>query len=245
MARPVPAIYILATSMALVLSAGSGCREETPRPRVHVAASLAAPVDAELGERVDVSAASSFAIVRQVIAGMPADVVVLADPKAMDQLVARTDIDVRRRRTLGWNRLVVVVPGAEASSFHGTLDSTVGRIAIGDPDATPLGRYSRQSLERTQRWSALRDRLVMGGDARAVVSLVERGEVDLAVVYRSDAIDNPRLEIVEAIDPSTHDPILYEAAIVGGHPDSSAVQDSIATNVDWSAVGLLSGGPPP
>ncbi len=245
MARPFPAIYILATSMSLVLSAGAGCREESPRPRVHVAASVAALVEAGLGDRVDVSAASSFAIVRQVIAGMPADVVVLADPTAMDQLVARTDIDVSRRRTLGWNRLVVVVPVSKASSFDGTLDSTAGRIGIGDPDATPLGRYSRQSFERTERWSALRDRLVMGGDARAVVSLAERGEVDFAVVYRSDAIANPLVEIVESIDPSTHDAILCEVAIVGRHPDSMAVHDAIGTDVDWTAAGFLDGDPSP
>ena len=245
MAHPVSAIYILATSMSLVLSSGAGCREEATRPRVHVAASLAAPVEDVLEGRADVSVGSSFAIARQLVAGMPADVVVLADPKAMDGLVDRLGLDVADRTVLAWNRLAIVVPAGPPAAPGRPSDPATGRIAVGDPDATPLGRYTRQSLEASGRWAAMRDRLVVGGDARAVVSLVERGEVDLGVVYESDAIVNPRIKILERLDPTTHDAIRCDLAVVGEHPDASSIRDRIRTGIDWSEVGFLGGDPRP
>ena len=241
MAHPVPAIYILATSMSLVLSSGVGCREETPRPRVHVAASLAAPVEDVLEGRADVSVGSSFAIARQLAAGMPGDVVVLADPKAMDGLVDRLGLGVADRTVLAWNRLAIVVPARPPAAPGRPRDQATGRIAVGDPDATPLGRYTRQSLEASGRWAAMRDRLVVGGDAGRGASPAR--QVDLGVSNGCDRESPDR-------DPRatrSHDAraIRCDLAVVGEHPDASSIRDAIRTRIDWSEVGFLGGDPRP
>lgn len=224
--------------LAIVLATPLACGREDPRPRIQVAASLAEPVEDLLADQVDVSVASSVAIARQLESGMPADLVLLADPQAMDALAKDPGVTLDARATVASNRLVVVVPADEHSNLETPDAWSTGRIAVGDPAAVPLGRYTRQALHATGRWASTLGRQVFGGDARAVLTLIERGEVDLAVVYESDAVGNDRVAILERIDPRLHDEIRCEIAIVGDHPGARSTYERILHGVDWSRWGF-------
>jgi molybdate transport system substrate-binding protein len=61
------------------------------------------------------------------------------------------------------------------------------RIAAGDPESVPAGRYARKALRDRGIWEEVRHRLVPCEDVRAALALVERGEADLGIVYATDA----------------------------------------------------------
>ena len=96
------------------------------------------------------------------------------------------------------------------------------RIAMGDPQTAPIGRYTREALIELGGWDRLQDRLVMAPNARAVLALVERREVDGGFVYASDARSSDRVKIAFEIEEKFHQPIVYTAAVVRHTPRSEA-----------------------
>jgi molybdate transport system substrate-binding protein len=51
---------------------------------------------------------------------------------------------------------------------------------------------------------------------RAALALVARAEAPFGVVYRSDALAEPRVRTVGEFPAETHPPIIYPAAVVAG-----------------------------
>jgi len=70
-----------------------------------------------------------------------------------------------------------------------------GRLAVGEVTATPIGRYTRQALERLGLWQGVAGRLVQTENVRVALTLVARGEATLGVVYASDAKVEPKVMI--------------------------------------------------
>jgi molybdate transport system substrate-binding protein len=48
------------------------------------------------------------------------------------------------------------------------------------------------------------------------------GECPLGIVYRSDAVSEPRVRVIATFPPSSHAPIVYPVAIVRGHDDAAS-----------------------
>lgn len=171
--------------------------------------------------------AASSALARQVEQGAPADIFISADEAWMDDVAARGAILSGTRRDLLGNALVMVAPRsskaqvdlAEPQSLLKALASE--RLAIALPKAVPAGRYASEALHALGLWTVLEPKLAMSRDVRAALELVAMGECPLGIVYRSDAVSEPRVRIVATFPPSSHTPIVYPAAIVRGH-DSTA-----------------------
>ncbi len=185
-----------------------------PAFRIGVASSLEPSLGHALNEWADtkdewvqVSFASSGHTSSRLRLGLDLDIVVLADAALADRLAA--DGYLQNLLPIAGNRLVVVAaPGGEATSDN--WQELV--VATGEPDVVPLGRYAKQAMGTS--WDFVD--LIFGGSARQVVSYVQQGQVDAAIVYATDAGD---LAILHAFDPSLHDPILYVAAQVV-HPSA-------------------------
>ena len=98
------------------------------------------------------------------------------------------------------------------------------RVAIGEPSTVPVGTYARQALVAAEEWDPLEGRLVYGASARQIADYLQRGEVDAAVLYESDAAGLTGVQIVHVFPPNSHDPIRYPAAVVKGsqHPEAAA-----------------------
>jgi molybdate transport system substrate-binding protein len=125
---------------------------------------------------------------RQVEAGAPIDLVVLASADPVAALVRTGQADPATRAVVATNQLVLIGPvDAQAVSFA-TLDRLPARalIAIGDPGAVPAGQYARDALQRLGKWDALAGRIVLGGDVAQVLAYARRGEVAAAIVYRTE-----------------------------------------------------------
>jgi len=130
-------------------------------------------------------------LAQQIELGAPVDVFVSAGRAEVDRLVGR-GLVAGDPRTLAKNRLVVVVPrGSSAAGMapRAALESTdLKRLAIGDPDTVPVGRYTKEALSRAGLWAALRPKMVFAIDVRQAVTYTRDHGVDAAVVYATDVL---------------------------------------------------------
>jgi molybdate transport system substrate-binding protein len=172
----------------------------------------------ETGQALKFSYAASSALARQIEANARADVFFSADSEWMDYLQTRNLIDKSTRKDLLGNRLVLVAPiGSKvqlkiAPNFP--LAATLGkeRLATGDPDSVPVGRYARSALTALGVWNDVADRLVRAENVRAALAFIARGEVPLGIVYETDALVEKQVRVVDVFPENTHLPIIYPVA---------------------------------
>ncbi len=200
--------------------------------RVYAAASLTDVVQTLLDDHAAAGGARAVAVVgatstlaRQLEAGARPGVFIAADPTWVAYLEERGLTEPGTRRTLATNRLVVVVPpvaGDVPSSPQSLAGPLFRRIAVGDPEHVPAGRYTRRALERLGLWEKVVSRLVVCADVRAVRALVARAEVDAGVVYATDARSPGVLAAFDLPLPADDPPIRYELVVAKGAPPSAA-----------------------
>jgi molybdate transport system substrate-binding protein len=185
---------------------------------------------AETRVPVTFSFAASSALARQVESGAPADVFVSADQDWMDYLQARNLIAAGSRADIASNDLVLVAPAdsnvrlkigpgfALAAALGGS-----GRLATGDPESVPVGKYARAALTTLGVWASVADRIAATDNVRTALAFVARGEAPLGIVYATDAKVEPGVRVVDVFPASTHRPITYPAAATGkGTPEAVA-----------------------
>jgi len=120
------------------------------------------------------------------------------------------------RQLFASNQLVVVVP-RDARSVPATLAALgtagVQRVAIGNPDSVPVGRYARTALQDAGLWQAMAARTITTQNVRQSLDYVARGEVDAAFVYSSDlqAADG---KVRQAFVVPLKAPIAYPLAVI-------------------------------
>ena len=190
------------------------------RVSVFAAASLRGALEdiiAGYDGQVTLSFGGSGTMARQIAAGSPADVVVLASPLWMEWLASQGIIDRNAAVAVAANRLVLIGP-ATAPPMHDLsqlMDRLkTGRLAMGHRDAVPAGGYARQALETAGLWRAVQNHLAETDNVRAALAMVARGQTPLGIVYATDAQAEPRVKVLLDLPPEGHDPILYPAAAV-------------------------------
>lgn len=185
---------------------------------VFAAASLAGTLDeiaATYPAPVTLAYGGSGVMARQVAAGAPADVVILANTVWMDWLVSNTGLAQDSPRAIAGNRLVVIAPsGSAALKDPATLPARLGtgRLAMGHRDGVPAGVYARQWMQQAGLWQTLEPRLAETDNVRAALALVARAQSPFGVVYLSDAQASTAVEVIYTIPENSHDPIRYLAA---------------------------------
>jgi molybdate transport system substrate-binding protein len=112
------------------------------------------------------SFAASSALARQIENGSRADMFFSADLEWMDYLQARNLIQVATRHDALGNQLVLIAPADSTVNLkiepHFALGAAVGkgRLATGDPDSVPVGRYAHEALANLGVWDEIAARLV-------------------------------------------------------------------------------------
>jgi molybdate transport system substrate-binding protein len=198
--------------------------------------------EASSGISVRLSFAASSVLARQIEAGSDADVFISADPQWMDYLQARHLLDDTSRRQLAGNRLVLIAPADSklvltiAPHFGIAAALQGGRLATGDPQTVPVGRYARAALIELGVWDQVADRLVPADNVRSAMLFVARGEVPLGIVYATDAAMDPKVRVVDTFPASTHAPIVYPAAALRGANRQAAGYIQFLASDDARAV---------
>lgn len=199
--------------------------------------------------KVSISYAASSTLAKQIENGAPVDLFVSADLDWMNYLASRGLIDPGSRTNLVSNRLVLIAPAdslVKAVVAPGFPLRTLlggGRLAVADPDHVPAGKYARAALESLGVWNSVSGHTARADNVRAALALVSRGEAPLGIVYRTDALSDPRVRIVAEFPERTHTPIVYPAALtsVSRSPAGPRLLDylkSAAARAVWKKYGF-------
>ena len=144
----------------------------------------------------------------------------------MDKAVAAKVVDPATRRNFALNDLVLIVP--KGAKKPASLEDLKGmkRIAIGNPDSVPAGRYTRDALTAAGLWEALLPECVQAASVRQALAYVARGEADAGFVYRTEALQMAdKVEV--ALVVGEHDSVLYPIAVATTGADPKAGQEFI------------------
>ncbi len=216
---------VLLTLLSLSLNSFAAGVDQPPIT-VFAAASLSNVLQ-ELGDGftkqtsipVRFSFAASSALARQIENGAPADVFFSADLEWMDYLQTRKLVQRDTRHNVLGNRLVLVAPADSKIKLKiepgFALSAALGkrRLATGDPDSVPVGRYAREALSTLGVWNDMADRIVRADSVRSALVLVDRDEAPLGIVYETDALVDKQVRVVDVFPENSHLPIVYPIAL--------------------------------
>lgn len=195
---------------------------------VYAAASLKPALDTLIAQpearaiaEITVSYAASSQLARQIEHDAPAAVFISADPDWMDVVEQEGKLVAASRSDLLGNALVLIAPKDSTISLAIApgLDLAAalgieGRLAIGEPNSVPAGKYAKAALTRLGVWTTVESRLVPAVHVRAALSFVARHETPLGIVYRSDAVSEDQVRVVDTFPPTSHPPIVYPVALL-------------------------------
>ncbi|MGV1098048.1 molybdate ABC transporter substrate-binding protein [Thiovibrio sp. JS02] len=167
---------------------------------------------------------ASGALAKQVAQGAPADLFISANPKWMEYLAGEGRVSRKTVRIFAGNRLVLV--GLEQGAIASLADlQAMKRIALGSPKSVPAGQYAEQALRASGLYERLfaENKLVVAQDVHQALLYAERGEVDAAFVYQTDALLARRAVILYPVPETLHEAISYPMALtVSGEKNSAA-----------------------
>lgn len=177
-----------------------------------------------------ISYAASNALARQLEQGAPADLFLSADLDWMDYAASKNLIKPETRVTLLANRIALIAPSdstarvALAPGVDLTAALAGGKLAMGNVDSVPAGKYGKAALETLGGWDKVKGQVAQADNVRAALLLVSRGEAPLGIVYATDAAADPKVKVLATFPEESHPPILYPVAVTrdSTHPDAQA-----------------------
>jgi molybdate transport system substrate-binding protein len=163
----------------------------------------------------------------QIESGAPVDVFISAAVADMDALGLKGLIDRSTRCEVAKNSLVLIrnqTAGPPFQKMEDLLGKAILRVAIGNPVTVPAGRYAKEALESGNLYGRMKEKLVFGENVGQVLDYVARDEVDAGFVYGTDAMAEPKVQIMATIPASRHTPILYPAAVLKTGNDTAGAR---------------------
>jgi molybdate transport system substrate-binding protein len=138
-------------------------------------------------DRIVFNLGASSTLARQIQEGAPADLFLSADEAKMNALAKRGL--VAARASVLSNTLVIVVPREGGRSITGPRQlAQVSSLALAEPSSVPAGIYAKQYLVAQKVWAQLAAKVIPTDNVRAALAAVESGNVDAAIVYKTDAL---------------------------------------------------------
>jgi molybdate transport system substrate-binding protein len=178
------------------------------------------------GAKITFNYAGSGTLQHQIEQGAPVDIFFSAAQKQMDALQSAGLIVPETRHDIVANDLVLIAPSStdEIHTFQDLAKAAVKTVAIGEPATVPAGMYAQQTLEHLNLWATVQKKAVYAKDVRQVVTFVATGNADAGLVYRTDAQTSPKIRTIFTAPPSSHDPIVYPAAVLKNSKDPGAAR---------------------
>lgn len=167
------------------------------------------------GDKVELNFAASGTLLQQIQKGAPVDVFASADENTMDKAEQARLVVEGTRQTFVRNTLVLIQPtrvknAARLDSLQALQGGDVQRIAIGNPESVPVGRYTKGALEAAGQWDALQPKFILAQNVRQALDYVARAEVDAGFVYGTDAVlmsDKVKVAYVVPVEKTVSYPI--------------------------------------
>ncbi|MDF1550364.1 MAG: molybdate ABC transporter substrate-binding protein [Bacteroidales bacterium] len=180
--------------------------------------SIAKVIEQETGIQSEINVASSGTLARQIEQGAKASLIFSANTKWIDYLVENQLLCDSCNKKIASNELVLV--GSKSDSTLNVNLSTLPKqinkgqkIAIGNPDHVPAGKYAKQTLECLGIFDSVQANILFTKDVRAALILAEMGEAEYAIVYKTDAYASQKVKVLETMADSLHSPIVLSAGL--------------------------------
>ena len=226
-------VKLIAALFLLAMTTSSFAADQI---NVFAAASLKNALDevsiswkADTTKNVTLTYAASNALAKQIEAGAPADIFVSADLTWMKYLIDKNLIAVGSDVKLLGNQIVLVA--GKDSNFDlqiekdFKLSDAIGasKLAMGNVDSVPAGKYGKAALENLGVWAAVESKVAQAENVRAALKLVDLGEASLGIVYATDAKADMAVKVIGTFPEDSHAPIIYPAGLVTAskNPDAA------------------------
>lgn len=236
----------------------SGCKLRNDNSSIHLL--VAASLTDVLGDiqtafqdqndcQLNLSFASSGTLVRQLENGAPADVYLSASKQWMDYADSNQLILDSTRVTVAFNRLVLIKHGLnndiDSLSISTVLESSFERLAIGDPEHVPAGKYAVSALQSMGHYEQLKSKFIPTKSVRSALMMVELDACDYGIVYLTDALKSDKVSVVGEFPYESYPQIEYHAAMVNCKEQSPLVEKffrffkSAEADSIWIAHGFI------
>lgn len=167
---------------------------------------------------------------KQIEEGAPVDIFLPSLVEEIDQLEKKGLVLQGTKRVYAGTSLVLIT-GATLPAPIGSIQDLhtvpVRRIAIGDPKTSSVGKVALQFIKYSKLEPQLKAKHVFGEHSRAVLDLVAKGEAEVGIVYRTDAIADGRVRILDTAPADSHTPVHYGVAAVWTARNISGAGDFI------------------
>lgn len=212
--------------------------EETVTLNISAAASLQEAMteletkfkEIEPNVKLEVNLGASGALQQQIEEGAPCDVFISAGEKQMTALSDKDLLLADTNKTLLTNDLVLVAAkGTKVKDLDALSTADISKIAIGDPESVPAGKYAKEVLDNTKLYDKVEDKLVLAKDVKEVLAWVQQGNAEVGFVYLSDAQGADGVEVAYTTEADSHSPINYPIAVL----KSSEKQDKAKAFEDF------------
>ncbi len=201
-------------------SSAGNAHKDSKALTIFCAAGLRYPLDqivddytAAYGRPVSVQYGGSNTMLSQLTVGKNADLYIAADD-SYTQLAEERNM-VRERFPLASQRPVIVVRKQDPLGITTVSDLPGKRIryAVGDPEATAVGKKTKQALEQADLWEpVVTGATVIKPTVNEIASAVSLGSIDAGIVWDSTAAQYPELQVIR--DPQLElNPANIEAAV--------------------------------
>jgi len=189
---------------------------------------IAAAHEKQAGDKVVFNFGASSLLARQIEEGAPADIFFSADEAKMDGLEKKGLILKETRRSRLSNTLVIVVEkesGLVVRSAMDLVQEKIKRLALAEPASVPAGIYAKRYLETIGAWNDIAGRVVPTENVRGALAAVESGNVEAAIVYKTDAAISKKVRVAFEVPAKETPDISYPMAVLKESRDTEAAKE--------------------
>lgn len=161
--------------------------------------------------------AGSGSLAQQIEQGADVDLFLSASPRYTSNLIEKNLADAASLTPLLKNEIVLVTnvnSTLDKIDFGDLGEATYDKIGIGEPGSVPAGQYAEEILNHYNISDKVYERAVFAKDVKEVLSWVETNNIDLGIVYSTDAINSNEIRILASAPENSHTLILYPAVIL-------------------------------
>lgn len=192
---------------------------------------IGARFEKQSGDRVTFNFAASSTLARQIEEGAPSDIFISADEEKMDRLQRAGRIVESTRQDLLGNSLVIVAHAGskvQIANVEALASPEIKQIALADPQAVPAGIYAKKYLTDAGIWEKMGAKVIPAENVRAALAVVESGNAEIGIVYKTDASVSKKVKVVFAVPADRAPKIVYPVALLRNARDRAAAEKFLA-----------------
>jgi len=193
----------------------------------HSLHALAEDFESKTSHQVRISRASTGKLYTQINHGAPFDILLAADERRPDKLIAKGKASAELSAVYATGKLVFISQLNPAEDCQEALNNpVVKRLAIANPKTAPYGLAAQQTLEKLQLWKTLQPKLVMGENIAQSLQFVSTGNAQAGFVAKSMLLQGTKININCQWDvpAEMHEPIKQKMLVLAKASNKTAAK---------------------